>query len=233
MSVKIRLQRHGRKKSAFFHIVVADSRAPRNGKFIEKLGSYNPNTNPATIDLNFDSTLNWVQKGAIPSDTCRAILSYKGVMMKHHLLNGVGKGAHTAEQAEDRFNAWLNEKTEKITTKESTLGDAKQSKRLADLARETKISQERAAKIAERNAPIIEVAPVEEAAAEVSAEVTETVETAVVETPVAEAPVEVAAAVEETPVAEAPVEVTEAPEEVKNTAEETPAADAPAEEEAK
>lgn len=198
MSVKIRLQRHGRKKSAFFHIVVADSRAPRNGKFIEKLGIYNPNTNPATIDLNFDSTLNWVQKGAIPSDTCRAILSYKGVMMKHHLLNGVSKGAHTAEQAEERFNAWLGEKTEKISAKESTLGDAKQSKRLADLARETKISQERAAKIAERNAPVIEEAPAEEAAAEtpaeetaeVSAETTETVENTVEETPAAEAPAE-------------------------------------------
>ncbi len=197
MSVKIRLQRHGRKKSAFFHIVVADSRAPRNGKFIEKLGIYNPNTNPATIDLNFDSTLNWVQKGAIPSDTCRAILSYKGVMMKHHLLNGVSKGAHTAEQAEERFNAWLSEKTEKISAKETSLGDAKQSKRLADLARETKISQERAAKIAERNAPVIEEATAEEAAAEVSAKATETVETAAEE---------VKNTAEETPAADAPAE---------------------------
>lgn len=209
MSVKIRLQRHGRKKSAFFHIVVADSRAPRNGKFIEKLGSYNPNTNPATIDLNFDSTLDWVQKGAIPTDTCRAILSYKGVMMKHHLLNGVSKGAHTAEQAEERFNAWLGEKTEKISAKESSLGDAKQSKRLADLAREAKISQERAAKIAERNAPVIEEAAAEtpaEETTEVSAEATETIENTAVETPVAEVTEAVETAIEETPAADAPAE---------------------------
>ena len=175
MSVKIRLQRHGRKKSAFFHIVVADSRAPRNGKFIEKLGIYNPNTNPATIDINFESTLDWVQKGAEPSDTCRAILSYKGVMMKNHLLNGVKKGAHTVEQAEAKFQAWLDEKSNKIDSKATNLADAKKSKRLADLEREAKVNQERAAKIAERNAPVVEEeAPeAEETAEEVSAEATE------------------------------------------------------------
>lgn len=189
MSVKIRLQRHGRKKSAFFHIVVADSRAPRNGKFIEKLGSYNPNTNPATIDLNFESTLDWVQKGAVPTDTCRAILSYKGVMMKHHLLNGVSKGALTAEQAEEKFTAWLGQKSEKISNKENSLVEAKQTKRLADLEREAKISQERAAKIAERNAPVVEEAPAEEATEETS-EADETVENTVEETPAADAPAE-------------------------------------------
>jgi small subunit ribosomal protein S16 len=173
MSVKIRLQRHGRKKSAFFHIVVADSRAPRNGRFIEKLGIYNPNTNPATIDLNFDSTLNWVQNGAVPSDTCRAILSYKGVMMKHHLLNGVKKGAHTEEQVEEKFQAWLTDKENRVEAKTSGLSDAKAAKRKADLEREAKISEERAVKIAEKNTPPadeVEEAPVAEEANETATE---------------------------------------------------------------
>lgn len=182
MSVKIRLQRHGRKKSAFFHVVVADSRAPRNGRFIEKLGTYNPNTNPATIDLNFDSTLNWLQNGAVPTDTCRAILSYKGIMMKHHLLNGVKKGAHTEEQAEEKFQSWLKEKTDKVESKKSGLTEAQEAKRKADFEREAKISQERAAKIAERNAPPAEEteAPAEEgeeATAEAATEETATAET--------------------------------------------------------
>ena len=93
MATRIRLSRHGRKKQAFYHIVVSDQRSPRDGRFIEKLGTYNPNTNPASIDLNFDSAVNWLLKGAQPSDTVRAILSYKGVMMKKHLLVGVAKGA--------------------------------------------------------------------------------------------------------------------------------------------
>lgn len=194
MSVKIRLQRHGRKKSAFFHIVVADSRAPRNGRFIEKLGIYNPNTNPATIDLNFESTLNWVQNGAEPTDTCRAILSYKGVLMKHHLLNGVKKGAITPEQVEAKFAAWLEEKTGKIESKSTSLSEAKQNKRLADLEREAKINEARQARIAERDAVVI-----------VGAE--ENTETAT-----DEAPVDAAEnTAEETPVAEAPAaETTEA-----------------------
>ena len=103
MAVKIRLQRHGKKDSAFYHLVVADGRAPRDGKFIEKLGVYNPNSNPATIDINFDSTLNWLMKGAQPTDTCRAILSYKGIMLKKHLIEGVKKGALTEVQAEQKF----------------------------------------------------------------------------------------------------------------------------------
>ena len=104
MAVKIRLARHGKKGYAFYHIVAADSRAPRDGKFIEKLGTYNPNTNPATIDLKFDRALDWLLKGAQPTDTCRAILSYKGVMYKKHLLGGVAKGAFTETEAEARFN---------------------------------------------------------------------------------------------------------------------------------
>ncbi len=237
MSVKIRLQRHGRKKSAFFHIVVADSRAPRNGRFIEKLGTYNPNINPAAINLNFDSTLNWIQQGAIPSDTCRAILSYKGVMMKHHLLNGVKKGAHTEEQVEEKFQAWLNAKTEKVVAKTESLSGAKETKRLADLAREAKISENRAAKIAEKNTPPAEEV-VEEPTNEVATEETtteavveETTTEAVVEETTTEAVVEetvtekVEAPVEEaTPVVEKKIEETKA--EVGTPAEEAaPTAD--------
>jgi len=126
MAVKIRLQRHGKKDAAFFHVVVSDGRAPRDGKFIEKLGVYNPNTNPATIDINFDAALSWLQKGAQPTDTCRAILSYKGVMMKKHLLGGVAKGALTEAQVEQKFNKWLQDKEGKVSGKKDRLSaDAK------------------------------------------------------------------------------------------------------------
>ena len=113
MSVKIRLARHGKKGYAFYHIVAADSRAPRDGKFIEKLGTYNPNTNPATIELNADKALDWLQKGAQPTDTCRAILSYKGVLYKKHLLGGVAKGAFDEATAEAKFNKWMTRRTQK------------------------------------------------------------------------------------------------------------------------
>ena len=126
MAVKIRLARHGKKGYAFYHIVAADSRAPRDGKFIEKLGTYNPNTNPATIDLDFEKALGWLQKGAQPTDTCRAILSYKGVMYKKHLLGGVAKGAFTETEAEARFNKWMEAKAGKIEAKANKLAtDAK------------------------------------------------------------------------------------------------------------
>ena len=117
MPTKIRLQRHGRKAKPIFKIVVADSRAKRDGKFIENLGQYNPNTNPATIELNFDSALNWVMKGAQPTNTALALLKYKGVMMKKHLLGGVAKGAFSEEEADKRFEAWLAEKEDKINAK--------------------------------------------------------------------------------------------------------------------
>lgn len=126
MPVKIRLQRHGKKNYAFFHIVVADSRSPRDGKFIEKLGIYNPNTNPATIELNLDSALDWLNKGAQPTRTCRAILSYKGVLYKRHLLGGVKKGAFTLDEAEKRFQAWLTEKEAKIQQKRERVAVEKQ-----------------------------------------------------------------------------------------------------------
>ena len=110
MATKIRLQRYGKKGKAFFHIVAADSRAPRDGRFIEKLGVYNPHTDPATIDLNFDRTLNWLQTGAEMSDTARAILSYKGVLYKNHLINGIAKGALTEAQVEEKFSKWVEVK---------------------------------------------------------------------------------------------------------------------------
>ena len=114
MATRIRLQRHGRKRKPFYNIVIADQRDPRDGKFIEKLGTYNPNTNPATININFDSTLDWLMKGAQPSNTVRAILSYKGILMKKHLLEGVRKGAFSEEEAEKRFSSWIEEKSKKV-----------------------------------------------------------------------------------------------------------------------
>ncbi|MBS2097003.1 30S ribosomal protein S16 [Carboxylicivirga linearis] len=154
MPVKIRLARHGRKRYAYYHIVVADSRAPRDGKFIERIGSYNPNTNPATINLNFDKALTWLSNGAQPTDTARAILSYKGVMMKKHLLDGVKKGAFDEAEAEKRFNAWLSEKEGKIQAKKDGLASAKADADKATLERETKINAERAEALAKQKADL-------------------------------------------------------------------------------
>ena len=152
MAVKIRLARHGKKGFAFYHIVAADSRAPRDGKFIEKLGTYNPNTNPATIDLNFERALDWLQKGAQPTDTCRAILSYKGVLYKKHLLGGVAKGAFSESDAEAKFNKWLGEKESKIAAKVNKLATDAKSAEKVRMAAETKVSEERAKAIAEKKA---------------------------------------------------------------------------------
>ena len=165
MAVKIRLARHGKKGAPIYHIVAADSRAPRDGKFIEKLGVYNPNTNPATIDLKFDRALDWLLKGAQPTDTCRAILSYKGVFYKKHLLGGVAKGAFSESDAEAKFNKWLGEKVGKIAAKVNKLAtDAK--------AAETKVKEERAAASAEKKAAAVAEAAAEQAeeTAEVAAE---------------------------------------------------------------
>ena len=169
MAVKIRLARHGKKGYAFYHIVAADSRAPRDGKFIEKLGTYNPNTNPATIDLKFDRTLDWVMKGAQPTDTCRAILSYKGVMYKKHLLGGVAKGAFTEAEAEAKFNKWADEKQGKIDAKSNKLASDATAAKKAQLAAEVKVKEERAAAIAEKKAQAAA-----EAAAAAAEEATET-----------------------------------------------------------
>ena len=162
MAVKIRLARHGKKGAPIYHIVAADSRAPRDGKFIEKLGVYNPNTNPATIDLKFDRALDWLLKGAQPTDTCRAILSYKGVLYKKHLLGGVAKGAFSESDAEAKFNKWLGEKEGKIAAKVNKLATDAKAAAKAALAAEAKVNEERAAAIAEKKA-----AAVAEAAAEV------------------------------------------------------------------
>ena len=159
MAVKIRLQRHGKKAHAFFHLVVADSRAPRDGAFIEKLGVYNPNTNPATIDINFDSTLSWLQNGATPTNTCRAILSYKGVLMKKHLLDGVKKGAHTAEQVEKKFATWLQEKDGKVNAKKDGLLSAKKSEAAKRSENEKATKEAKAAKIAAKTAAAVEETP--------------------------------------------------------------------------
>ncbi len=171
MAVKIRLARHGKKGYAFYHIVAADSRAPRDGKFIEKLGTYNPNTNPATIDLNFEQALGWLLKGAQPTDTCRAILSYKGVLYKKHLLGGVAKGAFTETEAEARFNKWMEAKTGKIEAKTNKIASDAKSVEKARLAAEAKIKEERAKAIAEKKAA--EAAKAAEEAAAAAAEASE------------------------------------------------------------
>jgi len=170
MATKIRLQRFGKKGKPFYHVVVADSRSPRDGKFIERLGSYNPNTNPATIEINFEKTLDWVNKGAQPTDTCRAILSYKGVMYKKHLEGGVKKGALTAEQAETKFAEWLQGKEGKIEGKKDTLTKSKEEVKRTALAAEAKKKEEMAAAIVAKNTPPVE----EETVAETTEEAPET-----------------------------------------------------------
>lgn len=167
MPVKIRLTRHGKKHHAYYHIVVADSRAPRDGKFIEVIGNYDPNTNPATINLDTDKALSWVLNGAQPTDTCRAILSYKGVMFKNHLQKGVAKGVLTQEQADAKFQAWLDEKAAKIENKRIQVKDsfAKISQnRLADEATKKEAKMD---SIRKKNTP----PPVEETPAEAEAPV--------------------------------------------------------------
>ena len=172
MATKIRLQRFGKKGKPFFHVVVADSRSPRDGKFIERLGSYNPNTNPATIEINFEKTLAWVNSGAQPTDTARAILSYKGVLYKKHLEGGVKKGALTQEQADEKFAAWVDAKAGKISGKTEGLATSKADARKAALAAEAKKKEDRAAAIAAKNAPVAEEV-VEEEAPAADAEATE------------------------------------------------------------
>lgn len=163
MPVKIRLARHGRKRRAFYHIVVADSRSPRDGRYIERIGSYNPNTNPATIDLDFDKALTWLGNGAQPTDTARAILSYEGVMMKKHLLEGVKKGAFDEAAAEEKFQAWKQEKLAKINAKKEGLSKAADEAKTARLEAEAKISSDRAEAIAKKAAEAEAAAKAEEA----------------------------------------------------------------------
>jgi small subunit ribosomal protein S16 len=215
MAVKIRLARKGRKKLAYYHIVVADSRSPRDGRYIEKIGKYNPLTNPATIELNFDKALGWLQNGALPTETCRAILSYKGVLIKKHLLEGVKKGAFDDAEAAKRFDEWMKQNEAKIEAKKSGLEKSKDDEVVRKLTAEKKINEARAAKLAKKQAELAAKAeaanqpeaPAEETApAEVKAPAEETISAEVT------APVETAAPVEEiAPLAEttgAPVEET-------------------------
>jgi len=143
MPTKIRLQRHGKKGKPYFHIVVADGRAPRDGRFIERIGSYNPITNPATIEIDNDRATDWMMKGAQPTDTTRAILSYKGVLFRVHLNKGVAKGMLTQEQADAKYDLWLQEKANKIDTKKSTLAKDKASTMTSRLENETKVNAAR------------------------------------------------------------------------------------------
>ena len=157
MPVKIRLQRHGKKGKPLYWIVAADSRAKRDGKYLEKLGIYNPNTNPATIEVNVDNSVQWLQNGAQPTDTARAILSYKGVLMKHHLLGGVRKGALTEEQAEDKFNAWMAEKEKSVSSKVSGLDKAKADAKAKALAAEKEVNEKRILAATEAESPEEEI----------------------------------------------------------------------------
>ncbi len=230
MAVKIRLSRRGRKKLAMFDVVVADARAPRDGRFIEKLGTYNPNTNPATVVLNEKQAIKWVMDGAQPTDTAKAILSYKGILYAKHLQVGVLKGALTQEQADAKFEAWKAEKEVKIQTKATSIQQSKAKSKASRLEAESKVSATRAENIAAKNkaaddaivASVVEAInetdedEVEAPAAEVAVEEAPAAEVAVEEAPAAEV------AVEEAPAAEAPA--AEAP--AAEAAEEAPAAEA-------
>ncbi|HNY52094.1 MAG TPA: 30S ribosomal protein S16 [Bacteroidales bacterium] len=191
MAVKIRLARKGRKRTAFYHIVVADSRSPRDGRYIERIGNYNPRTNPATIELDFDKALGWLQKGALPTETCRAILSYKGVLLKKHLLEGVKKGAFDEAEANRRFEAWMKQNEEKIESKKSSIEKSKDADVSKRLLAEKKVNEERAARLAKKQAELAakeqaETAS-EEAPAEASAETSaETSAEAAAEVPAAD-----------------------------------------------
>ena len=189
MATKIRLQRHGKKGKPFYYIVVADARSPRDGKFIERIGSYNPNTNPATIEINFDKAVNWISTGATPTDTTKAILSYKGVLYMNHLNGGIAKGALTQEQADAKFATWLEGKDGKIQAKKDGLSSNKDAVKKAALEAETKKKEAIAAAVLAKNTPVEEIVEEEVVEEEVVAE-------------------EATAEVEETPAAETTEEAT-------------------------
>jgi len=228
MSVKIRLQRHGKKQKPFYWIVAADARSKRDGRYLEKLGTYNPNTNPATIDLNLDQAVQWLHNGAQPTDTAKAILSYKGALLKHHLDGGVRKGALTQEQADAKLAKWLEEKATKVDSKKEGLSKAQEAAKAKALKAEKAANEKRAAAAVE--AAKVEEVVAEEAAVEVVADEAPEVAAEVVteEVPAAELAVEevpevlAEVATEEVATEEAAVE--EAPEVVAEAAtEETPA----------
>lgn len=170
MPTRIRLQRKGKKGQPYYHLVVADQRAPRDGKYIERIGAYDPNQNPAFIEIDRVKALDWLQKGAQPSDTCRAILSYTGVVYRNHLQNGVKKGAFAQEEADRRFDVWMNEKNLKVENKRNKLGQDADSAKKARIAAETKKAADQAAALsAKLAAASAATAPVAEAEAEGSA----------------------------------------------------------------
>ena len=196
MATRLRLQRHGKKGKPFYHIVAADARAKRDGRFIEKIGTYNPNTNPATIDVVHDRALYWLQVGAEMSHTARAILKYKGVVYHNHLLNGVKKGALTEEEANKKFEAWLHDKESKVTQKAGKIAAAAEEARAKALAAEKEVSEARAKDIASKQAELAAEAAAAQAAAEAEAAGEEATE----EAPAAEeAPAEEAPAAEDAP----------------------------------
>ena len=200
MSVKIRLQRHGKKGKPYYWIVAADSRSKRDGKYLDKLGFYNPNTNPATIEVDMEKSIEWLKNGAQPTKTARNILSYKGIMLKHHLLGGVAKGAFTEEEAEKRFNVWIEEKSKKVDDKQQRLNKEEEERKAKALENEKLVNE---ARIKAQNEAPAEEAPAEEAPAE---------EAPAEEAPAEEAPAEEAPA-EEAPAEEAPAEEDTAKEE--------------------
>jgi len=176
MPAKIRLQRFGKKGYSYYHIVVADARAPRDGKFIEKIGSYNPNTNPATIEIDRERAVEWLRKGAQPTDTTRAILSYKGVNHMYHLQQGVAKGAITQEQADAKFAAWEADKQSRISNKASSVAEKRREELKSRLAEESKIREARLKAASEKLAAetaAAEATPAEEPAAESEAQAPE------------------------------------------------------------
>jgi small subunit ribosomal protein S16 len=222
MSVKIRLQRHGKKQKPFYWIVAADARSKRDGRYLEKLGTYNPNTNPATIDLNLDQAVQWLHNGAQPTDTARAILSYKGALMKHHLDGGVRKGALTQEQADAKLAKWLEEKAGKVDIKKEGLSKAQEAAKAKALKAEKAANEKRAA-------AAVEAAKVEEVAVE-EVETPEAVTEVAVEESAAEVATEEVVAEDAPVVEEAPTTEEVVAEEVAEVATEE-APEAPAAEE--
>ena len=212
MSVKIRLQRHGKKQKPFYWIVAADARSKRDGRYLEKIGTYNPNTNPATIELNLDQAVQWLHNGAQPTDTARAILSYKGALLKHHLDGGVRKGALSQEQADAKLAKWIEEKAGKVDSKKEVLSKAQAAAKAKALKAEKEANDKRAAAALEATKVEEEIVAEETVAEEVIAN-----ETAAEEA-VADEEVQ---AVEETVVAEETVEVEDAPAAEEVVAEET------------
>ena len=158
MPVKIRLQRHGKKGKPFYWIVAADSRSKRDGRYLEKIGTYNPNTNPANVEINQESAINWLEKGAQPTDTARTLLSYKGILLKHHLNKGVKKGALTEEEADKKFELWLKEKDKKIKAKIDRLAKEEEEDKSKRLQQEKLVKEKRSEEaIAAKNPTLIDV----------------------------------------------------------------------------